>query len=230
MKVGSKAYVRDKGGCTIRPFFLIGLYAFTPVLLVRVRNLRTLCTKRGRMGTLKGILRSGTIGAVRIRKLYTSSTPLLFDDLTVTIPRIVSSPFIFILSSTRRTNCFCRSLARVLKRQSILCFPSSFHQTIGFNRHSTTGRVLQARIIDHLTTKGYPLFVIACPRTVTRGVMSQRGLRRRALGLRAKRQISVIFMRRALTTFNFGQISCICRPKRFTIHNDVLSIFSFTSR
>lgn len=166
------------------------------------------------------------MGRVFYKKLYTSSTSLFSSTLMRGDP----SPFIFVLNSLRRTNCFCRSLARILKKRRILFFPSSFHHTVGCNRGSTTGRVLHARILDHLRGKRGNLYVIACPSTLTRGIISRRRLSSGALGLGMNRRISSNFVARMLRDCNFRCMSCICRPKRCTMHNDVVSIFSFTSR
>lgn len=192
---------------------------------VSVSRLRHVCTNRPGAGKLTTLLRSSSIEAVFLKKLRTSTTTLFISSFLERGGRA----FMFMLNSLRRTNCFCRSLARIGNSRRVLFFPSSCHQTIGCKRGSTTGRVLHARILDHLRGNS-PLYIIACPRTLTRGIMSRRMLVSGALGLNINRRISARFVARILTNCKFRRISCICRPKRCTMHNDVVSIFSFTSR
>lgn len=193
---------------------------------VGVARLRRSCTSRPGMRKIYELLGSGSIHRLCYKNLCTSTTSL-FSSMLI---RQTAYPLIFVLNSVRRTNCFCRSLARVLKARRMLFFPSSFHHTVGCKRGSTTGRVLHARILDHLRGKRRKLYIIACPSTLTRGIISHGRLKRGALGLRTNREISVGFIASMLHDCNFRCISCICRPKRCTIHNDVVSIFSFSSR
>lgn len=193
---------------------------------VAVARLRRLCTTRPGVTIVGHLLGSASIRAVFYKKLCTSTTSL-FSSVLI---RRKNYPFIFVLNSLRRTKCFCRSLARILKARAMLFFPSSFHHSVGCKRGSTTGRVLHARMLDHLRGKRGNLYVIACPSTLTRGIMSHGRLDSGALGLGINRGMSAAFVASILRDCNFRCISCMCRPKRCTIHNDVVSIFSFTSR
>lgn len=192
---------------------------------VDVGRLRRMCTGRPGITNLTSLHGGGSVGAICLRNVRNSYTSLFTSMSIGAVPKVR----IFVLGSLRRTKCFCRSLIRISKRTSILFFPSSCHHTVGCKRGSTTGRVLHARILDELR-RGGPIAMIACPRTLTRGIISQGQLSSTVLALGIKRRRSAIGLVRALSGCKFRRISCICRPKRFTLHNDVLSICSFTSR
>lgn len=188
---------------------------------IALRRVTGLCKHSPRTGTLFSLLGGGSIRSIFLRKLIYSSTSIFFNSLRTGVGHAI----LFILGSTSRTNCFCRSLARVLKRRDIFFFPSDCQHTVGCNRQSTTGRVLEARILTQLSTNGR-VCVISCPSTLTRLIISGRVLSREVLGLTIKRRVTRMSVIRRLHSFKLRRASCICRPKRFTIHKDVLSICS----
>lgn len=193
---------------------------------LRMRRLLGLCTTRPRIATLSALLGGSASHGVFLGKLGNSNPTVAVTSLFAGKEK----DCIYILGSRRRTNCFCRSLVRLATDGRMCFFPSTCQETVGCKRISPTGRVLHARMLDQLRSPSTSFIVIACPSTLTRQIITQRMLGRGALGVDINRGLSGVFISSILSRCNFRRISCMCRPKRCTLHNDVLSIFSFSGR
>ncbi len=166
---------------------------------------------------------------VMIDGMQGSALPLAFASLSVSHPKALATPFMFVSNDQEEAGYLYQDLKQMLGEDRVLFFPSTFKRGIKNGQKDTANEILRTDVLSKLASGILPLFVVTFPDALCELVVSHEELSDQTLVLHRGEMIDITFLQDTLVEFGFQRTDYVYEPGQFAVRGGIVDIYSFSS-
>ena len=165
------------------------------------------------------------------------------DNAKVTLKGLAGSSASIVLSSIFKNanrNVFCvlddkeeaayfyNDVVNILKKESVLFFPSSYKRNVKDTQKDTSSIILRTEVLTKINTKK-KFFIISYPEAVCEKVQKKVDLDLNSIKFKVNHEIGIDFLHENLVENNFTLVDFVYEPGQFSVRGSIVDVFSYAN-
>lgn len=178
--------------------------------------------------------------SVFLQGLLASSAAVLFAS----IARRIDFPLVFILDDADNAGYFYHDLTRLLGKEGVFFFPSSYRRKIRFGQKDAANEILRtetlARLSEQRKTKdgessghkprvpALPLMIVTYPEALSELVMPCERMDERVVSISEGEEHDVMELQKQLDSIGFHEVDYVYEPGQYALRGSIFDVYSFS--
>lgn len=179
--------------------------------------------------------------SVFLQGLLASSAAVLFAS----VARRIDFPLVFILDDADGAGYFYHDLMRLLGKEGVLFFPSSYRRKIRFGQKDAANEILRTETLARLSeqrkaidvgssqqgprTSALPLMIVTYPEALSELVMPCERMDERVVSIAEGEEHDVTELQNRLDSMGFHEVDYVYEPGQYAVRGSIFDVYSFSN-
>ncbi len=187
-------------------------------------NLLDLYTNNTTVKQVLENLQTITDAKITLKGLAGSSASIVLSSIFKNINRNVFC----ILDDKEEAAYFYNDVVKVLKKESVLFFPSSYKRNVKDTQKDISSIILRTEVLTKINTKK-KFFIITYPEAICEKVQKKADLDLNSIKFKVNHEIGIDFLHENLVDNDFKQVDFVYEPGQFSIRGSIVDVFSYAN-
>lgn len=171
---------------------------------------------------LRKMLEDGGGETVFLRGLVSSAMPAVMASVAGNS----AFTFVVILEDAEEASYFYNDIARMMERDDVLFFPSSYRRQVKYGQTDAANEVMRAGVLGHLPSEG--VVVVTYPEAICEKVAGRNCVEKRMVRLSSGEVRDPSLLEERLRAIGFVEKDYVYEPGEYAVRGSILDIFSYS--